>query len=873
MRLTERLLRAVLRLAPGSFRDRYTDEFLDTHRARVDRAASRGPLAAVLLSVREVAGGAWAIARLRAGLPQEVRLATRSLWRRPGYAATAIAVLALGIGANTAIFSAVNAFIFRPLPFADAGRLTMLYETNPEFGWTVGLAAPANLLDWREQVGAFADIAAYTEFVNRVTYVKDGEPVLFGASAVSGNFFSVLGARAALGRTFTWEETWQGNDAVMVLSHDLWVTQFGADPSIVGRTLQFGTRGFEVVGVMPPGFRFPTNQTQLWHTWGWAPESRQAVWFRRAHWVRPIARLAPGVTPAEADAQFQAVVRRLQADYPETNRVMGAGLMPLRDFLIRDVKRPLMILLGAVGLLLLLACANVANLTLVRAAERSQEMALRHALGAGRLRIARQILTESLVVSVVGGVVGLGLGWAGVRAMTRLTSLGIEGATSIALDARVVVFTFLAAAASGMVFGLAPALRSTGDNLHGALTEAGRGGSQTKRSLRMAGTLVAVEVALALLLAVGAGLMLRSFWLIRQVDPGFRREGVLAVQFTIPTARYQDRDNVLAFYHRLAEALEGRPEIERVGTVGRLPLTGTSWSSQFQAAGWPPERVGFEILHRRADRGYFEALDIPLIRGRLFEPGDRAGGPLVVVINETFAREHFPGEDPIGQRIAYDRVATESSNWYEIIGIVGDQHQVSPAQAARAEVFENRNQDWDRSNWVVIRTRVEPASVLPIVRNVLREIDPLIPIAQARPLRDVWRASMVREEFILTLLTVFGGVALLLAAVGVYGVAAQAARQRTREIGIRVALGAAGPDVIGLMLRRSLVMVGLGLAAGLTASLAAARALRAVLYGVAPNDPATLAAVVGLLATVAGLACYLPARRATGLDPVRSLRD
>jgi putative ABC transport system permease protein len=389
----------------------------------------------------------------------------------------------------------------------------------------------------------------------------------------------------------------------------------------------------------------------------------------------------------------------------------------------------------------------------------------------------------------------------------------------------------------------------------------------------MAGTLVAVEVALALLLAVGAGLMLRSFWLIRQVDPGFRREGVLAVQFTIPTARYQDRDNVLAFYHRLAEALEGRPEVARVGAVGRLPLTGTSWSSQFQAHGWPPQRVGFEILHRRADRGYFEALDIPLIRGRLFEPGDRAGGPLVVVINETFAREHFPGEDPIGQRIAYDRVATESSNWYEIIGIVGDQHQVSPAQAARAEVFENGNQDWDRSNWVVIRTRVEPASVLPIVRNVLREIDPLIPIAQARPLRDVWRASMVREEFILTLLTVFGGVALLLAAVGVYGVAAQAARQRTREIGIRVALGAAGPDVIGLMLRRSLVMVGLGLAAGLTASLAAARALRAVLYGVAPNDPATLAAVVGLLATVAGLACYLPARRATGLDPVRSLRD
>lgn len=873
MRLTEKLLRAVLRLAPRTFTDRYEAEFLDTHRARVDGAATRGPVPAALLNLREVAGGVWAIVRLRAGLPSEIRFALRTLWRKPGYAATAIAVLALGIGANTAIFSAVNAFFFRPLPFADPDRLAMLYETNPEFGWTDANAAPANVLDWREQVDALADIATYSEFVNRVTYLKDGEPVLFGASAVSGNFFSVLGARAALGRTLTWEETWQGKDAVMVLSHDLWITHFGGDANIVGKTLPFGTRSFEVVGVMPAGFRFPTDETQLWFSWGWASENRQAVWFRRAHFVRAIARLAPAATVQEANAQFQGVVRRLQSDYPETNSVMGAGMMPLRDFLIRDVRRPLMILAGAVGLLLLLACANVANLTLVRASERNHEMALRHALGAGRLRIARQILTESLAVAVLGGLAGLGLGWTGVRAMTGLAPLGIEGATSIALDARVVIFTFLAAAASGLLFGLAPAVRATGRDVQGSLTEAGRGSSQGVRGLRTAGTLVAVEVALALLLTVGAGLMLRSFWLIRQVDPGFRTDRALAVQFTVPQSRYQDRDNVLAFYDRLAEALEGRAEIERVGTVAQLPLTGASWSSQFQAAGWPPERVGFEILHRRADRGYFEALDIPLARGRLFEPRDRPDGPLVAIINETFAREHFPGEDPIGQRIAYDRVATENSNWYEIIGIVADQHQVSPARAARAEVFENRDQDWGRSNWVVMRTRGEPESALPIVRNVLREMDPLIPIAQARPLVEAWRASMVREEFILRLLTVFGVVALLLAAAGVYGVAAQAARQRTREIGIRIALGAAGLDVIRLMLRRSLVMVGLGLVAGLVASLVAVRALGSVLYGVAPNDPATLAAVASLLAAVAGLACYLPARRATRLDPVRSLRE
>jgi len=873
VRLTEWLLGAVLRLAPRWFTDRYGDEFLDTHRARADQAARSGPVAAARLSVRELAGGLWAIARLRAGVPQEFRFALRVLWRKPGYAASCIAVLALGIGANTAIFSAVNAFFFRPLPFADAQRLVMLYETNPEFGWTGGLAAPANVLDWREQVGAFADVAMYTEFLNRVTYVRDGEPALFGAASVSGNFFSVLGARAALGRTFTWEETWQGRDAVVVLSHDLWATYFGADPAIVGRTLQIGIQNLEVVGVMAPGFTFPNDETQLWQPLGWAQENRREVWFRRAHWVRPIARLAPGVTRQEADARLQAVVGRLQVDYPQTNRVMGAGMMPLRSFLIREVRKPLLILLGAVGLLLLLACANVANLSLVRAAERSQEMAVRQALGAGPVRVARLVLTESLVMAVLGGVVGLGLGWTGVRAAAELTSLGITGATSLALDARVVGFSLVVAVASGILFGLVPALRPAGAGLHGTLSEGGRGGSPGAASHRTAGTLVAIEVALALLLAVGAGLMLRSFWLTRQVDPGFRRDGVLAVQFTVPSSRYQERDNVLAFYDRLAETLEARQEIERAGVIGQLPLTGTSWSSVFQARGWPPERVGHEILHRRADRGYFEALDIPLVRGRLFDPSDRPDGPFVVLINETFARDHFPGEDPVGQRIAYDRAATDSSTWYEIIGIVGDQHQVSPSLPPRAEVFENRNQDWRRTNWVVIRTRAEPASELPLVRSLLRELDPLIPIAQARTLQDVWRDSMAREQFVLTLLSVFGGVALLLAAVGVYGVAAQAARQRTREIGIRVALGAAGSDVIRLMLRRSLGMVGLGLGTGLAAALVGSRVLSTVLYGVAPHDPVTLAATVTLLAAAAGLACYLPAWRATRMDPVRTLRE
>jgi putative ABC transport system permease protein len=886
-----RLLEALLTLAADDFRSRYGAEVIQVHQERA--AVQRGPIQWLLFGGRELVGIVWLVVRSRLGqrhrgvggtttrgrggsmvdtIGQDLRFAFRTLTRNPAFAATAVAVLALGIGANTAIFSAVNAFFFRPLPFADPDRLVMLYETNPEFGWQHAGGAPANVLDWREQVDAFQDVAMYTEHVGSFTHVREGEPELLGVTNVSGNFFSVLGVPAALGRAFEWDETWEGNDGVIILSHALWETHFGADPGVVGRTVELSGTTVEIVGVMPDGFSFPSDQTQMWSPWGWATDARDQVWFRRAHWVRPVARLAPGVSPTEADGQLQVVVHRLQTEYPETNRVMGAGLMPLRSFLVREVRMPLMVLLGAVSLLLLLACANVANLMLVRASERSREVALRHALGAGRRRVVRQFLTESLVMAFLGGTLGLGLGWAGVRAMERLTALGIDGATAIALDARVVLFTLAVALFSGVVFGLAPALNSTGSRLGEALKDGGRGGTAGRQGLRTVNLLVATEVALALLLVVGAGLMVRSFWLLRDVDPGFQVEGTLAVQLTVPSTRYAERDQVLAFYDQLTEALEGRPGIERAGTVGHLPLAGQSWSSQFQAEGWPPDRVGFEIVHRRADPGYFEALGIPLVRGRMFDSSDGPEAPLVVVVNETFAREHFPGEDPLGQKIAYDRAATAESTWYEIVGIVGDQHQNSPGQPVVAEVFENRDQDWGRFSWIVMRTSMEPMSVVPVFRSVLREMDPLIPVASVRPLEEVWRTSMAREEFILTLLGVFGAVALVLAAVGVYGVTAQAARKRTQEIGIRMALGAAAPDVLSMLLRQALRVVGLGLAVGLVATLLTTRVLTTLLFGVAPTDPGTLAAVVVLLGGVALLACYVPALRATRVDPVRSLR-
>ncbi len=891
------LLRGLLRLAPASFRHRYGEEYLSVAERRMRGARGRGRVAGLRAGFRELAGGLRAVARMRLGLERPERMrrrkrgggtmlsiigqdtgqALRALRRNSGFTAAAVLVIGLGIGANAAIFSAVNAFFFRPLPFADPDRLVLLYETNPEFEWTdttAVAAAPANALDWRDRVEAFSDVAVYRELgVGDVAIQTGGDPILVGGTTVSGNFFDVLGVPAQLGRTFTWDETWSGNDAVVVLGHGLWVSAFGADPDVIGTTIPFGGAGtpHEIIGVMPEGFAFPNDRTQLWYTYAWEPSAREEVWFRRAHFVRPVARLAPGVGMAEADAQLQSVVRALQEEYPETNRVMGAELVPLRDFLVREVKTPLMVLVGAVAILLLLACANVANLMLVRASDRSREVALRNALGAGRRRVAGQLLIESLLIGVAGGALGLALGWFGVRAMTSMTRLGIEGATDLALDGRVVAFTLGIAVLSAVLFGTFPAVRSAMGDVHDALRDGGRGQSRGRRGIRATGILVATEVALALLLVVGAGLMIRSAYLLRSVDPGFALDGALAVELSIPSSRYPDRDQVLAFWDELEWRLEGRSGIERAGMVGALPLAGPSWSSQFQAEGWPPDRVGFEILHRRADKGYFEALDIPLVRGRLFEPGEGPDEPRVVVVNESFAREYFPNEDPIGQRIAYDRAATEESTWWEVVGVVGDQHQESPGVPARAEVFENRNQDWGRDGWIVMKTSVDPLSVVPAVRGALAEMDPQIPLASVRPLRDVWTASMNRERFLLVLLGVFGASALLLASVGIYGVTAQATRRRTQEIGIRMALGADTGSIRHMVLRYATAITVPGIALGVLGAWIASRWLDALLYGVEATSPGAYGASAVLFLTLALASGWLPARRATRVDTVRAL--
>ena len=802
------------------------------------------------------------------GVWRNLRLALRSVRRQPGYAATVIAVLAIGIGATTAIFSATNAYFLRPLPFADADRLVALYETNPEFGWTDAEAAPANVLDWRERVGAFEDVAAYSYFGDRVVWAPEGEPILLTYAQVTGNFFDVLRPGSMSGPGLAWRDTWSDGQGGVVISHRLWRDRFGSRADVVGSMLELETSSARIVGIAPPGLGFPSHDVDVWVPFGWNPDSRPEVFFRRAHFLRPIARLVPGASVESADAEFQGVVASLQQEYPETNRVMGAGMRPLRDFLIRDIRTTLLLLQGAVALLLLLACVNIANLSLLRAAARTREVALQRALGAGDARVAWRFLSESLVLAGIGGGLGLGLGWTCVRLIDRTLPLGIDGATTLTLDARVLTLALVLSVVSGLVFGLAPLARTRRMDLGDTLREGERGSSRGQRTARV---LVGLEVALALVLVVGAGLMLRTGLALRNVDPGFDTDGAVAIQLSTPSTRYEDRDAVLAFWDEVSRSIEARPGIEAVGTVGQLPLNGAGWSSQFQAEGWPADRAGLDIVHRHADAGYFAALDIPLIRGRLFEEGD-VGGERVALINLTFAETFFPGEDPIGRRIAYDRVATADSRWYEIVGIVGDQRQTSPADPVRPEAFEFRSQDWSRTMWVVIESEGSTADVVATARDVLAGIDPLTPVEDVRPIHALWRDSMARQSRVLGLLGAFAMVALLLASVGVWAVTAEMAGRRRREMGIRLALGAERGDLISMVVRKGMAVVVVGLGVGVGAVLLLSRSIAGLLFGVSPNDPATLVGVGLVLALTAFAACWIPAWRATRVDPARSLR-
>jgi predicted permease len=804
----------------------------------------------------------------------DAKYTLRTMRRTPVLAGAAILTLALGVGANTAIFSAVNAVILRPLPVPNASQLYMLWEENPEKGWYKQIAAPANMLDWKEQVGAFAGVMGYTDLFGTATLTDGGEPMIVAPAFTTGNFFSVLGVRAALGRTFTDAETWRTGETVVVLSHHLWRDRFGSDPKVVGRTIELDGSKVHVVGVMPASFQYPSEKTDLWQAWGWAQENRARVSFRRAHYLTVVARLKPGVTEVSANNQFQAVVKRLQTDYPATNKLMGAGMTPLHEFLVGDTRTPLLVLLGAVALLLLIACANVGNLMLVKASGREREAALRLALGAGRRRLIRQALTESLVTSTAGGIAGMALGWWGTQALQALQPEGMLRVAKFEFDWVVLGYVLLITTVSGLLFGIAPALWASHRSPSDVLKDGGgRGGSQSKRVRRWTERLVIGEVALALMLSIGAALLVRSLLELNKVNPGFDPNGVLAARLTLPNGRYDTSEKATVFFQRLTERLEGIPGVQSVSAASSVPLTSFGYTSDFTVQGWPAGKYGSEVAHRRVMPGYFKVMRTPVLSGRDVTADDRANSPPVVMINDVFARQYFPDEDPLGKRITFDRVPDSTSTWNTIVGVVKSQNQSKLSIDPKLEVFEPIAQSATNGMAMVLRTGGNPAALGPAVRRAVSELDNSLAIEWMRPMTAVRAESLARERFLTTLLLLFASVGVALAVVGVYGVMAQMAKRRVREMGIRLALGAQSNDVRWLVVRNGLRLAVVGIVIGVTGALVSTKTMQTLLFGVASKDPLTFVSVPLVLVLTALIATWMPATAASKADPATTLRS
>ena len=811
----------------------------------------------------------------------DVRYAIRTLWRDRGLAVAGILTLALGVGATTAVFSAVNAVMLRELPFKDSDRLVSVWEQNPERNWYKNVVAPANYLDWRSRVKAFDGLGAYTDYLTNVTLLGQGEPRLLAAAYTSGNLFSVLGVTPHLGRGFDPADDWDTGQRPLILSYKLWQTQFGSDPEIVGKSVSFGgNTPRQVVGVMPEGFSFPTPSTDVWMPMLWDKVNPSQVWFRRAHWSRVVGRLRPGVTLEAANAELQTVAKQLEAEYPATNVHMGAGMTPIREWIVGDTKKPLVVLLSAAAVLLLIACVNVGNLLLVHALGRSRDVSLRFALGATRGRVARQALTESLVLSAIGGAAGFGLGWAGARALLAMQPTGMLPVSDITVDYRVWLFAILLTTLSGLLFGMAPALIATRQAPADALNTGGRTftGGRTRKWGRY---LVVAEVAMAVMLTVGAGLLLRSYERLSKVAPGFDPDGVLTMTLSIPATRYDSAAKVVGFYRSLMERVQALPGVERVAAVRQLPVTVASWSSTLAVQGRPP--LGqTDILHREVLGDYFRVMRVPLIAGRTFtesdgrtfRDSDTPEDPLVVVVNEAFVREYFPNENPIGLRIANDRVPDSTSQWRTIVGIVGSERQGNVAQPSRPEVFAPAQQDWTRGMTVVARMRPghDPLTIATPMRRVVRDLDSLLAIQAIRPMTEVHAQAMSRERFISTLVLVFAVTGIALAFVGVFGVLAQLVQTRWREMGIRLALGAQRSQVRWMVVRHGAVLLAFGITGGLLVALGATRVLATLLYEVRPTDLVTYAGVAVVIGAFGMVAAWVPALRASTANPATTLR-
>ena len=800
----------------------------------------------------------------------DVKYTMRSLAAQPLFYTVVILTLALGVGANAAIFTVVNAVLLRPLPYPDPDRLMMVWTYNPRQGFDKDVATYPNFEDWRRGSQSFDRMSAY--FGASVTLTGSGDPVQIRGARVTHEFFDTMQVRPALGRAFVPENGRAGGERVVLLSHGLWTRRFGADPATVGRQIALNGLSHEVLGVMPASFAQPSD-AEFWLPLAPVGQFESLFTARGAYWATIIGRLKPGVTRAAAQAEMDGIAMRLEKEYP-SNAGVGIRLVPLHEEIVGDVKRPLLILLGAVCFVLLIACANVANLLLTRAASRTRELAIRTALGAGRGRLSRQLLTESLVLGLLGGIAGLALAAWATGLLRSLAPPDLPRLTDVAIDARVLLYTAGAAFLTSVLFGIVPAFHATRREVGAALKEGGRTGAD-RRSGRLRTVLAIAELAIALVLLVGASLLIRSFLALSHEDPGFAREGVLTLRLQLPAAKYREPARVAAFHEQLIERLGALPGVESSAAGSTLLLSRLPNSAGINIEGRPPlpsDVVNLPVPYDSVSPEFFTTLQIPLRRGRFFSHADGPASQAVAIVNEAFVRRFFPGEDPLGKRVTFGTPGRPDTQWQTIVGVVADTKRGGFGRPPWAEVYFPMRQAPDPRVLVLLRTGGDPLALAAAAQAAVWSIDRDQAISGIRTVRELLAQQEANRWFTTLLLALFASVALVLALIGIYGVIAYSTAQRTQEIGIRLALGADRRSVLRLVLAGGLRIALAGLALGLAGALALTRVLSSLLYGVGARDPLTFVVVPAVLLLVALAACWMPARRAMRVDPLTALR-
>ena len=802
---------------------------------------------------------------------QDVRYGFRALRRNAAFALVAIGTLAIGIGAGTAVFTIARAVLLQPLPYVNPDQLVRVFETNPLKNWTRNIAAPANYADWKTQNTVFTGIAAYEQFNSNGSGASDvfltgyGEPRGLKALGVTGNLFQVLGTSPLMGRTFTDDETFEGKARVAVLSWGTWQSVFAGDPSIIGRSVTLSGRTHDIVGVMPRAFFFPGRDVQLW-----VPVAYQPAMFvnvRRPHMLGVVARRRADVSIERAQQEMDAIARTLERQYPDTNTQMGVRLESFHGSLAFEPRPALLMLSGAVGLLFLIVCANVANLQLGRASARMRELAIRTALGAGRRRLVRQLFTESLMLSLAGGVGGVAIAVLARAAVIRFAASSLPLFADLRFDRVVVLFAVALSLAAPVLFGVAPALRVSRSH---RLNERADGGSREAQTIR--GLLIGAEVALSVVLVVGALLLLRSLMRLHTVDPGFDQHGVVAFTLTLPTARYPTAADRRRAVEEIDRRLAAQPGVQAVGAVSTLALRGFTWTGDATIEGRAPADYERELRHKSVTPGYFIAMGIRLLAGRLLDERDTADRPPVTVVNLALARKYFSGADAVGKRITYGR-PQDKAPWITIVGVVGDEQQDALEKAAQPQVYSPIRQQMQNPMTFVIRSALDPASAIAAARAEVQSVDRDLALTSVTTLEQLVSDAIGDHRFRTTLLSGFAAVALFLAALGIYGVLAYAVAQRTRELGIRLALGAKRQELFAMVVRQGMRPVIAGGILGIAGAFASSAVVKSLLYGVAALDPATYAVAVAILITVALAACAIPARRAMRVDPMVALRE